>query len=152
MKLNTNIKRVTVELICLLYILLFVYAAVSKLLDFKNFQVQLGQSPLLNIFASWLAWLVPLAELVIAIALYFHSMRFWALYASFTLMAIFTAYIYIILNYSSYVPCSCGGILEKLGWTEHLVFNIVFVVLAIAGLFLLKNSSHQNSVLTTNKN
>jgi uncharacterized membrane protein YphA (DoxX/SURF4 family) len=150
MRLNTKIQDLSLEFICLLYILLFVYAAVSKLLDFENFRVQLGQSPLLNIFASWLAWFVPFIELVIAIALCFYSMRFWALYASFVLMFLFTAYIYIILNYSSYVPCSCGGILEKLGWTEHLVFNIVFVALAIAGLFLLKDSSHRNSVLNKN--
>jgi uncharacterized membrane protein YphA (DoxX/SURF4 family) len=152
MKLSVQNSRIILTIICQLYILLFVYAGVSKLLDFENFRVQLGQSPLLNIFASWLAWLVPLIELVIAVALCLHPVRFWALYAGFVLMVLFTAYIYIILNYSSYVPCSCGGILEKLGWTEHLVFNIVFVVLAITGLFLLKDSSHRNSVLNTNKN
>jgi uncharacterized membrane protein YphA (DoxX/SURF4 family) len=152
MKLSVQNSRIILTIICQLYILLFVYAAVSKLLDFENFQVQLGQSPLLNIFASWLAWLIPLIELIIATAFCFHSIRFWALYASFVLMVLFTAYIYIILNYSSYVPCSCGGILEKLGWTEHLVFNIVFVVLAITGLFLLKDSSPRNSILNTSKN
>ena len=150
MKLNNNIKHIIIELICFLFVLLFVYAAVSKLLDFENFRVQLGQSPLLNIFASWLAWLVPLIELVIAIALCFYSIRFWALYAGFILMTMFTGYIYIILNYSSYVPCSCGGILEKLGWTEHLVFNLGFLLLAISGLFLLKDSSTRNNVFNKN--
>ncbi|MFE3872184.1 MauE/DoxX family redox-associated membrane protein [Flavobacterium sp. ZS1P70] len=150
MKLTATSKSIFINSICLLYILLFVYAAVSKLLDFENFRVQLGQSPLLNIFASWLAWLVPLIELVIAIALCFYSIRFWALYAGFILMTMFTAYIYIILNYSSYVPCSCGGILEKLGWTEHLVFNLGFLLLAISGLFLLKDSSTRNNVFNKN--
>ncbi len=42
MKLTVRMQKVLIELICLLYILLFVYAAVSKLLDFENFQVQLG--------------------------------------------------------------------------------------------------------------
>ena len=51
MKLSAPIKNGIIEIICLLYILLFVYAAVSKLLDFENFQVQLGQSPLLSAFA-----------------------------------------------------------------------------------------------------
>lgn len=150
MKLKATSKSIFINSICLMYILLFVYAAVSKLLDFENFRVQLGQSPLLNIFASWLAWLVPLIELVIAIALCFYSIRFWALYAGFILMTMFTAYIYIILNYSSYVPCSCGGILEKLGWTEHLVFNLGFLLLAISGLFLLKDSSTRNNVFNKN--
>jgi hypothetical protein len=46
----------------------------------------------------------------------------------------FTTYIIIITRFSPYVPCSCGGVLQKLGWTEHLVFNIVFVVLAATGI------------------
>lgn len=48
----------------------------------------------------------------------------------------FTAYIVIILHFSYFVPCSCGGILEKLGWTEHLIFNVVFVLLAIVAILL----------------
>ncbi len=53
-------------------------------------------------------------------------------------MVMFCAYIYIILNYSASVPCSCGGIIEKLGWKEHLVFNLFFVLLAVAGWLLAK--------------
>ena len=65
MKLTVRMQKVILELICLLYILLFVYAAVSKLLDFENFQVQLGQSPLLSAFAGWVAWIVPIVEIII---------------------------------------------------------------------------------------
>ncbi|MEA9414308.1 MauE/DoxX family redox-associated membrane protein [Flavobacterium sp. PL02] len=136
MKLNVNIKSIILDAICLLYILLFVYAAVSKFRDFENFQTQLGQSPLLSAFASWVAWVVPLVELIIVVFLIFPKLRNIGLFASFSLMVMFTTYIYIILNYSSFVPCSCGGILEKLGWKEHLIFNLIFIVLAILGLFL----------------
>ena len=38
-------RSVIVQTASCLYILLFVYAAVSKLLDFENFRVQLAQSP-----------------------------------------------------------------------------------------------------------
>lgn len=69
MKLSEPYKRVIVEIICFLYILLFVYAAISKLLDFENFRVQLGQSPLLSAFAGSIAWLVPILELLIALLL-----------------------------------------------------------------------------------
>jgi hypothetical protein len=48
----------------------------------------------------------------------------------------FTFYIVIILNFSSFIPCSCGGILEKLGWREHLIFNIFFLFLALAAAVL----------------
>jgi uncharacterized membrane protein YphA (DoxX/SURF4 family) len=142
MGLNTKIQNLFLELICLLYVLLFVYAAVSKLLDFENFQIQLGQSPLLSAFASWVSWLVPTIELIIVLLLLYPKWRVIALLTAFSLMVMFTAYIFIILNYSSFVPCSCGGILEKMGWTEHLIFNIFFVILAILGLLLEKQKNH----------
>lgn len=141
MKLKRSIKSVIPDIICLLYILLFVYAAMSKLLDFENFQVQLRQSPLLSSFANWISWCVPLIELVISILLVFKKTRLLALYLSFILMIMFSTYIYIILNYSSTIPCSCGGILEKLGWTEHLIFNIIFALLAILAVFILSTSN-----------
>jgi hypothetical protein len=59
-------------------------------------------------------------------------------------MILFTTYIVIILNFSSFVPCSCGGILEKLGWTAHLIFNVVFIVLGIAAILL---KSQTNRIL-----
>ncbi|WP_370528129.1 MauE/DoxX family redox-associated membrane protein, partial [Flavobacterium sp. UGB4466] len=137
MKISISIKKTMVYIICLLYILLFVYAAISKLLDFENFRVQLGQSPLLSAFAGSIAWIVPAVELLIALLIALKKYRIIGLFCAFSLMVMFTTYIYIILNYSSFVPCSCGGILEKLGWKEHFFFNAVFIMLAAAGILLL---------------
>jgi len=77
-----------------LYILLFVYAAVSKFLDFENFQVQLGQSPLLSAFAGWVSWVILLIELFTACLLMFDKTRRIGLYIALALMVMFTAYIY----------------------------------------------------------
>ena len=136
MKLSPQIKSNVVYTIALLYMVLFVYAAISKLLDYDNFQAQLGQSPLLGAFVGIISWLVPAVEIIIAIALINPKLRVIALYFGFSLMVMFTAYIYIILNFSNYIPCSCGGILEELNWTDHLIFNSTFVLLAAAGLLL----------------
>lgn len=141
MKPIPSFRKITVEIICLLYILLFVYAAVSKLLEFDDFSIQLGQSPLIGAYASLLRWVVPISEIIIAIALLLPRLRIWALYFAFLLMCFFTAYIYIILNFSSYIPCSCGGILEKLGWRQHLLFNTVFIFLGAVGVFLINSPS-----------
>ena len=138
MKFSEHTRTITIEIICLLYIVLFVYAAASKLLDFENFQVQLGQSPLLSAFAGWVSWGVPIIELMISLLLIFRRYRLVGLYAAFGIMVMFTSYIVIILNFSSFVPCSCGGILEKLGWTEHLFFNVIFIALAFIGILLIK--------------
>ena len=136
MNSSTNIKSYIVQVICLLFVMLFVYAAVSKLLDFENFQVQLGQSPLLSAFASWISYVVLIAEFITAILLLIPKYCKAGLFASFALMTMFTAYIFIVLHYSSFVPCSCGGILEKMSWDVHLVFNIVLMILGTVALLL----------------
>jgi hypothetical protein len=135
-----RIKNDVVLVVSYLYILLFVYAAVSKLLDFENFQVQLGQSPLLSVYASWIAPSVLALELLIAFLLLFPVSRYVGLIGSYFLMVLFTVYIYLILNFSSFVPCSCGGVLEKMSWNQHLIFNICFALLAIIALFLIRST------------
>ena len=105
------------------------------MLDFENFQVQVAQSPLLSAYAGFISYAVIIMELVIVGLLCFHLTRLWGLFASFAVMVAFTVYIFLILNYSDFVPCSCGGILEKMGWTEHLIFNMACVV--IAGLAII---------------
>jgi uncharacterized membrane protein YphA (DoxX/SURF4 family) len=129
-------RSAIIEIICFLFIVLFVYASLTKLLEYERFKVQISQSPLLNPFAGLVAWMVPAVELMISGMLMFPRVRLFGLYAAFTLMVMFTGYIIAILNFSDYVPCSCGGVLEKLGWKEHLVFNIAFVILALAGIML----------------
>lgn len=144
MKISSKYKNILLELICLLYILLFVYAAVSKFIVFDEFVIQIGQSPVLTAYAGWVAWVVPSLEILISLMLVIPRFRLLALYAAFTLMVMFTAYIFIILNFSDYIPCSCGGVLEKLGWTEHLIFNIAFVILAFIGIIII--SPQKNDV------
>lgn len=135
-EMSAKIKTMVVEISSIALIILLVYAAVSKIMDFENFKVQLGQSPLLNAYAGVLVWMVPMSEIIIALLLAIIPTRKMGLFASMGLMVMFTVYIYLILNYSSYVPCSCGGILEKLDWNEHLYFNLAFAFLALIALVL----------------
>jgi len=129
------VKKYFVKTVSILLALLFIYAAASKLLDFEAFQVQLAQSPLLSAYAGIISYSILIIEFAVAILLLIPNTNKLGLYASIGLMASFTLYIYLILNYSDFVPCSCGGILEKLGWTEHLIFNIFFLVLSLIALF-----------------
>lgn len=151
MKLAAKTQSLIVEIIALLYVLLFVYAAVSKLLDFDTFQVQLGQSPLLSAFARWVAFGVPFLEFFIVLLLLFPKWRLIGLYAAFSLMVLFCAYIVVILNFSSFVPCSCGGILENMSWKQHLVFNVLFVILALIGIYIMTAFDTKPSSKKTNR-
>src|SRR5688572_25326102 len=99
MKSKINFRNVFIELVSLLFVLLFVYAAVSKLLDFENFQVQIEQSPLLSAFAVWISWVVPLLEIIISVLLIIPRTQRIALYMSMSLMTMFSAYIFIMLQY-----------------------------------------------------
>ena len=147
--MKTKLKTKFAVAISYLYMLLFVYAAFSKLIDFEAFVVQLGQSPLLSAYADWVAVFIPTIEVLIAIFLIIPNLEVIGLYASYGLMLMFTTYIVIILNYSNFIPCSCGGILENLNWTEHLIFNIFFILLALIGIFIheSKNTSIRKKVI-----
>ncbi|MBB1137970.1 MauE/DoxX family redox-associated membrane protein [Myroides sp. WP-1] len=145
-------KAKYVLIVSYFYILLFVYAAISKLITFEAFQVQLTQSPLLSAYANIIAYLVLGAELLFALLLCIKTTRLLGLYLSYGLMVAFTLYIYLILNYSDFIPCSCGGILEKMGWIEHLWFNIIVSLLALVALFFLdqkRKRFYLVSILTT---
>ena len=124
-----------------MYAVMLIYAATSKLLDFENFRVQLGQSPLLSAFAGWISVAVPVIEIIIAILLLIPKFRLIGLFASYILMVMFTAYIYIIVNYSAFVPCSFGGILEKMTWNQHLIFNSCFIILAGIAIVLMPGNT-----------
>ncbi|WP_268849187.1 MauE/DoxX family redox-associated membrane protein [Flavobacterium aestivum] len=147
MKFSLRHKSIFIEAVCMLYILLFVYAATSKLFDFENFQVQLGQSPLLSAFTDWISILVPAIEYLICVLILVPKLRLVGLFAAYGLMGMFTVYIFIILHYTSFVPCSCGGVLEKLNWNQHLIFNIFFVILAVLAIFF----HFSNNRITGNK-
>lgn len=125
-----------VDVISGLFVLLFVYAALSKVQDFEKFKVELGKSPVLNTFSSHIAIIVPSVELLVAVLLVIKKSQYVALYISFTLMVIFSTYIVVILKFSSYIPCSCGGVLENMTWVQHLFFNIGFVMLGTIAILI----------------
>jgi len=144
---NKKYRELTLNVISLLFIVLFVYAAISKLLDYETFTLQIAQSPFLGAYAGIVVWIVPSLEIIISLLLITSSFRNFGFYASFTLMIMFTAYIVIILNFSDFIPCSCGGIIEKLNWTQHLIFNIVFIVLAGTAILLSGNWTNKMKLL-----
>ncbi len=125
-----------IDIICSLFILLFVYAAISKITDVQKFRIQLGKSPLLAPFVGIVFWFVPAFEIGTALMLMFKKLQLLALYLSYFLMVVFTSYIITILNFSEYIPCSCGGILENMTWNQHLIFNLIFVIAGIVGVLI----------------
>lgn len=134
-------KEITILSISLLLVLLFAYAGAVKLADFQTFSVQLSKSPLISDYSRSIAWLLPVLELIIAALLITDRMRMFALYSSFFLMLTFTIYLIYLLNYSYYIPCSCGGILGDLSWNAHIIFNLFFVTISAAGVLMINKKT-----------
>jgi uncharacterized membrane protein YphA (DoxX/SURF4 family) len=143
-----------IEIIAWLFVSLFLYTGISKLMEYAVFKEQLSESPILAPIAEVVAWGLPLTEFVVSLLLFFPRYRLSGLYAALGLMVSFTCYVIAILAFSSKLPCSCGGVLEQLSWEGHIVFNSVFITFASIAIILSrrlkKTTSASGTVLSYN--
>ena len=99
----------------------------------------MNNQPFPNWITPWLVWGIPLLEVLIVVLLIFDRTRLRGLYTSLVLMLAFTVYtVAVLLHAFKYVPCSCGGVIRKLTWPQHLFFNLFFVVISLLGIWLKK--------------
>ncbi|MBP1164569.1 MULTISPECIES: MauE/DoxX family redox-associated membrane protein [Chryseobacterium] len=143
-----KLQIIAAEVISYFFILLFCYAAISKIADFEKFTLQISQSPILNAFTNSVSYGILAIELVVSILLIFERTRLIGLYGSFILMVLFSIYIYIILHYSESIPCSCGGILEKMDWHTHFIFNIIATCVAAIAIIWITRPSRKYILMT----
>ncbi|MHB8207640.1 MauE/DoxX family redox-associated membrane protein [Mucilaginibacter sp.] len=143
-------KKTTVEIIAALLVLLFIYAAVNKLMNYNHFKFTLGSSPLIGKLSPMVATAIPIAEILIASLLIRSGTLKLGLYLSLSLLVLFTIYLIGILSFSTHIPCACGGILQKLSWKAHIVFNVCCILINIVALRLLKinKDPFENSEIT----
>jgi len=142
-------RQVVLECIAALLILLFLYASVSKFLDFKRFIDEINNQPLPNSWTPFLVWCIPLLEIAISVAVVFEYTRLVAFYASLVMMMLFTIYAILILtHFFPYVPCSCGGVIRKLTWPQHLILNLFYLTLSILGI-ILQRTKHLKPISIT---
>lgn len=128
------LTAILVEIIAWLLAALFTYTAVSKVYDWTGTRIAMYN----QVFPVWMAevllYLLPSIEIVVAILLLVPNWRKIGLLMSVLLMVLFTGYVgWVWLGFTERVPCSCGGVLSSLDWGEHLVFNLVFLGIAVIG-------------------
>src|SRR6266498_5549539 len=102
-------RNLIIEIICSLLILLFVYTAISNMLDFTSFKNVLNKSPLIGEKAAVVALAIPITEGLVSVLLFFPRSRFCGLYGSFMTMAIFALYLAYMIVFTPNLPCPCGG-------------------------------------------
>jgi putative oxidoreductase len=134
--MKTLKKTIVADFISSLFILLFVYTATTKLIEHESFRAVLSQSPLIGINATTVSWVLPILELFTAMLLFIPSFRKWGFVSSLILMLLFTIYITYMILFARNLPCSCGGVISRMTWPQHLIFNIFFTALAAIALRL----------------
>lgn len=130
--------RDTILLICyFMFTSMFIYAAVSKLMNYEIFVIQMNRQPFPDRLTPLLVWGIPLSEVFVAIMMMTISLRRMGLFFATAMMICFTAYIVLVkLNYYGVIPCSCGGVIASFTWTQHLIFNLFFIAIGIVGIYL----------------
>ena len=136
------IKRsLLINLISYAFILLFLYTAFNKLFLFEPYIRELRQSPSLSMLAIPLSVIVPGAEIIISVLLFFERTRKWGMYGALSLMTLFTIYVGCVLVFTQERPCQCGGMIRELSWGQHMIFNLFFVTLGVIGVLLMRSEN-----------
>ena len=62
------------------------------------------------------------------------------------MLLLFTGYIAAIIGHvSSHTPCPCGGAIATMTWPQHLCFNLLFLAINMAAIYLIKKKAGLNS-------
>jgi len=124
------------QLICSVFIFLFAYTALSKLQQYHQFVSVLLKSPLIGSISEAVAWIIPTIELIIAGLLFFPRTRRPGLYGSSLLMIVFTVYLGYMILFTPHLPCTCGGVIQKMTWKQHLLFNLALTAISLSGIII----------------
>lgn len=132
-----NVKKKAISYCCsILLAILFIYAAIYKLIDYKEFATQLKEYKWMGNLSLVAALFIPFVEILTSILLLFQKTRKIGLYFSAVLMLGFSVLIFSFLYLGAEMPCPCGGILSEMEWNTHFWFNVSFLLIAITGIAL----------------
>jgi len=128
-------RYLLIKFVSAAFILLWIYTAGSKLTNFETYRLEMQHQVFSLAVSNILIYLLPVAELFTALLLLFQKTNRTGLTLSLLLISVFTVYIILIIaGYFPKIPCSCGGVIRAMGWMAHLVFNLVFLMLAALSL------------------
>lgn len=128
------------------FILLWGYAASIKLWNWQTSRREMHMQPFPDWVGDILFWLVPLIELSLVALLFYPATMLRGIQASVVLLSIFTIYLALGIGRAfGKVPCACGGILSGMGHVEHIIFNLLFIILGIyTWVLALKSLPHSD--------
>lgn len=140
LNINKN-KDIFLTMSVFLFITMFCYAAISKWMMYDVYVIQLNKQPFDDSLTKYLAIIIPSVELLTSLLLI--TTRLIGLYVATSLMILFTGYIILILlNFFGTIPCSCGGVLSRFTWPQHLAFNIFFITIGLISIYIEKKKNN----------
>lgn len=132
---TTSITELTVDITAYLFILLYLYTAYEKIRNHQKFESTVSRSELVGAYSAFISWAVPAIEIAIGalLILPWYKIRRVALWTAAILMTLFILYIAYML---AFVPpkdrsCECGGVVSRMSWPVHLLFNTFYVLIGI---------------------
>jgi hypothetical protein len=144
-RVSETAKENIIVAICWLCMALFLYTAYAKIVDHDRFFKGLTRVHLIGAFAVFISFAVPVIEIIVALLLLIPQTAKLGLYSFIAVMSLFTIYIVSVMIWEKKLPCHCGGAIEKLNWSQHIWFNLAFIVIAIIALRLIQlNTSFKN--------
>jgi uncharacterized membrane protein YphA (DoxX/SURF4 family) len=141
--MNRRKNEILIDCICGLLVFIFLYSGIDKLREHTNFETQIKFIVPYPAMGNILSYAVPAGELITAILITINQTKRTGIYAFISLMTAFTFYIIFMLGSGKNLPCTCGGFINTLSWKQHLVFNIGFILLAAAALYLTRKIIHR---------
>jgi len=131
-------KKNGLYIITLSLILLFGYTSTTKIVDYEAFKEEMNSAGINNAHAATLIWIIPVYELIIVFLLMIKKTRLAGLYGSLFFLLPATAYIIILSANEPILKCACGGFLEQMPSVTHIFFNLLFILISIAGIWIIK--------------
>nr|MBC7614376.1 hypothetical protein [Pseudopedobacter sp.] len=132
-KLFTALLHIEIAML----ILLWSYASIVKLINMPLTFSQMHNQVFPIWMADILAYAIPILEIALVLLLLIPRYRKLALWLSIALLSAFTIYIILIkLFLFGRIPCSCGGIISGMSWTQHLIFNLFFLIISLSSLIV----------------
>ncbi|MDN3594389.1 MauE/DoxX family redox-associated membrane protein [Zunongwangia endophytica] len=120
------------------FVLLLTYTGISKITELKTLYTTLINAPLYldNELATIGQWLIPISEIALALSISFKKTRkigYLGITSLFILLSLYSGWINWFLPNK---PCSCGGLISLLSWKQHVLFNLINLLLALTAWYI----------------
>ncbi|MBI9069850.1 MAG: hypothetical protein JEZ09_21335 [Salinivirgaceae bacterium] len=126
-------KTLIVEIIFVLFIFIWVLAALNKLFYFKKFRATLSIQTTPQQVGYELAWILPIMELITAGLLCSTTTQTVGIHFSFILMLLHVGY---TLFYARY-PGSANGLFKIMSWNTHLILKILLALISLTTILVM---------------